>query len=68
MENINIEFGVKIKELRKEKLYSQKKLAKLTSISESYLSDIENGKRKVSLKIIDKLAEVFEIKIHKLFE
>ena len=68
MENIKIIFGLKIKELRKQKSYTQEKLAKLSSINKSYISDIENGKRKVSLEIMNKLAKAFEIKLHKLFE
>lgn len=68
MENIKIIFGLKIKELRIQKSYSQEDLAKLASITKSYISDIENGKRNVSLKVIDKLAKVFEVEINKLFE
>jgi len=68
MENIKIVFGLKIKELRKQKSYSQNQLAKLTSIDKSYISYIENGNSNVSLKIIDKLAKAFEIDIYKLFE
>ena len=68
MENIKIIFGLKIKELRKQKSYTQEKLAKLSSINKSYISDIENGKRKVSLEIMNKLAKAFEIEIEKLFE
>lgn len=68
MENIKIIFGLKIKELRKQKSYTQEKLAKLSSINKSYISDIENGKRKVSLETMNKLAKAFEIEIDKLFE
>ena len=68
MENIKIVFGLKIKELRKQKSYSQNQLAKLTSIDKSYISYIENGNSNVSLKIIEKLAKAFEIEIYKLFE
>lgn len=68
MENIKIKFGLKIKELRKEKSYSQDKLAKLTSIEKSYISNIENGNRNVSLEILNKLAKAFEIKIHQFFD
>jgi transcriptional regulator with XRE-family HTH domain len=68
MENIKIKFGLKIKELRKEKSYSQDKLAKLASIEKSYISNIENGNRNVSLEIMNKLAKAFEIKIHQFFD
>lgn len=68
MENIKITFGLKIKELRKQKKYSQEQLANLASISKSYISKIETGKTEVSLKIINKLAMAFEIEIDKLFD
>jgi transcriptional regulator with XRE-family HTH domain len=68
MENIKITFGLKIKELRKQKKYSQQQLANLASISKSYISKIENGKTEVSLEIINKLAIAFEIEIDQLFD
>lgn len=68
MKNIEITFGLKIKELRKQKKYSQEQLANLASINKSYISQIENGKTKVSLEIMSKLAKAFEIEINKLFE
>lgn len=37
-------------------------LAKKLSISQSYLSEIENGKKKPSLELIEKYSEVFRIK------
>lgn len=68
MENIRITFGLKIKELRKQKKYSQEQLANLVAINKSYISKIENGKTEVSLEIINKLANALEIEIDKLFE
>lgn len=68
MENIKVTFGLKIKELRKQKKYSQEHLANLVSINKSYISKIENGKTEVSLEIINKLANALEIEIDKLFE
>lgn len=68
MESIKITFGLKIKELRKQKKYSQEQLANLASISKSYISKIETGKTEVSLEIINKLALAFEIKIDQLFD
>ena len=68
MKNIEIIFGLELKELRKQKKYSQEQLANLASINKSYISQIENGKTKVSLEIMNKLAKAFEIEIDKLFE
>ncbi|WP_338377224.1 helix-turn-helix transcriptional regulator [uncultured Flavobacterium sp.] len=68
MENIKVTFGLKIKELRKQKKYSQEQLANLAAINKSYISKIETGKTEVSLEIINKLAMAFEIKIDQLFD
>lgn len=68
MENIKIIFGLKIKELRKQKKYSQEKLANLALTNKSYISKIENGKTEVSLEIVNKLAKALEIEMHQLFE
>lgn len=42
-------------------------LAKKLSISQSYLSEIENGKKKPSLELIEKYSEVFRIKPSTIF-
>lgn len=68
MENIKIIFGLKIKELRTQKSYSQGQLANLALISKSYISQIENGKTEVSLEVVNKLAKALEIEIDQLFE
>ena len=53
--------GKAIRALRSQKGASQEKLALETGIGRRYMSDIENGRRNVSLEIIEKLAEFFEI-------
>lgn len=68
MGNIKVTFGLKIKELRKQKKYSQEQLANLAAINKSYISKIETGKIEVSLEIINKLAMAFEIKIDQFFD
>lgn len=65
--NIKIEFGMKIKELRKEKGFSQDELAERSGLNRPYISGIEQGKRNVSLEVIEKLAEALEVKIINIF-
>ncbi|MBR6125404.1 helix-turn-helix transcriptional regulator [Candidatus Saccharibacteria bacterium] len=57
-----------LKALRAEKGVSQEKLALSTGIDRRYMSDIENGKRNISLEIIEKLAAFFEMKVSELFQ
>lgn len=60
--------GITLKALRAEKGVSQEKLALSTGIDRRYMSDIENGRRNVSLEILEKLAAFFEMNISKLFQ
>lgn len=60
--------GITLKALRAEKGVSQEKLALSTGIDRRYMSDIENGRRNVSLEIIEKLAAFFEMKVSELFQ
>lgn len=54
--------GITIKALRAEKGVSQEKMALSTGIDRRYMSDIENGRRNVSLEIVEKLAAFFDMK------
>lgn len=51
--------GLTIRALRAQRNVSQEKLALETGIGRRYMSDIENGRRNVSLEIIEKLAAYF---------
>lgn len=53
--------GKAIRTLRAQKGVSQEKLALETGVGRRYMSDIENGRRNVSLEIVEKLAEFFEL-------
>ena len=61
-------FGIKIKSLREQRNYSIEYLANIANIDRTYISDIEKGERNVSLLIIEKLANAFEINIKDLFD
>ena len=60
--------GKNIKKYRWTKKYSQEKLADLCNLHRTYISNIELGKKSPSLFVIEKLAEVLEIEVMKLFE
>ena len=67
MEDIKIRFGRRLRELRLEKGWSQETLANLAEIDRTYIPGIESGKRNVSLVVIEKLANVFDITISEIF-
>lgn len=47
--------------MRYEREWSQEKLAELTHSSPVYISNIEQGKRGVSIDFVDKIAKIFGV-------
>lgn len=52
---------------RRQQLISQEDFARKAGITRSYMSHIENGKRVVSIAIIDKIARTLDISLAELF-
>ncbi len=65
--DIKKDFGKRLMQLRKERKISQETLAELSGLNRPYISGIEQGKRNVSLEVIEKLAQAMEVKITELF-
>lgn len=61
-------FGATVVQLRKAQGFSQEQFANMAEIDRHYMSDIENGRRNISLDIIEKIAKTLNIKVSKLFE
>ncbi len=66
MEDIKVNFGQRVKELRLLKGYSQEKLAELSDLDRTYIPGIEAGKRNVSLVVVEKIAKAFDFSISEL--
>lgn len=66
--DINLKTGMAIVQLRKEQGISQYNLAIKANITFRYLSDIENGKRNLSLNILEKIATALGVKVSKVLE
>lgn len=66
MGDIKIKFGQRVKELRIFKGYSQEKLSELSDLDRTYIPGIESGKRNVSLIVVEKIANAFEITVSEL--
>lgn len=64
---INEKLGKAIINLRSERNISQEHLAVEAGVSPRYMSDIENGKRNISIDILERLAKYFGITISALF-
>lgn len=68
MEDVKYKFGLRVKELRIAKGYSQEKLAEISDLDRTYIPGIEAGKRNVSIVVIEKIAKAFKINISELLK
>ena len=65
---IAIRFGNAIRAIRRRANISQEELAARCGLHRTYVSDVELGKRNVSLENIDRLACALDISLVDLFE
>ena len=61
-------FGQTVRKIRLSKEISQEKFADMCDLHRTYISDIELGKRNVSLENIGKMAKALDINISELFQ
>lgn len=66
-EEIRVAYGKAVRTIRQDKKISQEELADLCGLHRTYISDIELGKRNVSLENIDKIAYALQVKKSELF-
>ena len=67
-DQIRFRFGNAVRKLRMQKNISQEDFAYLCGLHRTYISDIELGKRNISLDNIEKIAEAFNISLADLFK
>jgi len=65
--NICDKFGKNVKKYRTLLNISQEDLAELCNLHRTYISDVERGKRSISLNNIEKISVALQIDIAKLF-
>jgi len=53
---------IDLKKLREEKKWIQEEAAEKLGFTRSYLSAIENGRRGISIKVMEKIIKVFDVK------
>lgn len=59
----NYELGKRIKELRKSRSLKQEDIAQLLDISRGQISNLENGRRSLSISQLEKLCNHFKIEM-----
>lgn len=64
---ILLKYGQVIRRIRLKKNISQEMLADLSGLHRTYMSDVELGKRNISLENIDRIAKALEISISDIF-
>jgi len=64
---ILISFGKHLKKLREERSLSQEELAHRASLDRTYISGVENGRRNISLKALNSIANAMKINLAELF-
>ncbi len=60
--------GLKIKYYRNLRDYTQAYLGELVKCDESYISQIENGHKNISLKMVHKISEALNVSAAKFFD
>lgn len=61
-------FGQTVRKIRLSKDISQERFADMCDLHRTYISDIELGKRNVSLENIGKMANALDMNISELFQ
>lgn len=64
--DVLVRFGLRVRQLRREKGLSQEAFADRCGLDRTYMSGIERGRRNVSLRNIHVLARAFDLTIAEL--
>ena len=65
---ILVEFGLKIRDLRKSKGISQEELAHKADLHRTYIGMIERAEKNITLLNIEKIANALEVQVKDLFK
>lgn len=66
--DIRVRLGNRVRNLRKERGWTQVELAELLGIDRSYLSEIETGKKDPSLRVLKTIADGFGLSLPQLLK
>ena len=65
--DIKQKVGTRVRELRKQLSLSQEALAYKAEVDRTYMTDVENGRRNVSLEILEKIIGALEVSVTEFF-
>ena len=66
--DIKVKIGQRIRQLRKELQLSQEALAYQAEVDRTYVTDVENGRRNVSIEILERLITALSVSFSEFFE
>lgn len=66
--DIRMRFGLAVRMRRSELKISQEEFAERANLHRTYISDLERGKRNVSLENVEKLAKALRLSISELMK
>ena len=67
-ENITVRFGVRLRNLRLKRGWTQLEMAEKLGIDRSYISDMERGKKNVCLPTLELIAKGLELTISQVLK
>lgn len=62
--DICVRLGKRIRELRKERGWTQFEMAERSGIDRSYLAEVETGKIEICLRNLELIAQTFGLELH----
>jgi len=65
--DIKLKVGQRIKTLRKQIGLSQEALALKAEVDRTYMTDVENGRRNISIEILEKIIAALEVSFTDFF-
>ena len=66
--DIKVKIGQRIKELRRNIGISQEALAYQAEVDRTYVTDVENGRRNVSVEILERLIKALNVSVSEFFD
>jgi transcriptional regulator with XRE-family HTH domain len=64
--DIRVRLGNRVRSLRHDRRWKQVELAEMLGLDRSYLSEIENGKKDPSLRVLKTIADGFQLSLSQL--
>ena len=65
--DIKLKVGQRIKELRHKLELSQEALANKANVDRTYMTDVENGRRNISVEVLERIIIALEVSYNDFF-